>query len=212
MIKKIILASSSPRRKELLDNLGLNFKIVTPNCDEDCDDMLDPNEYAIETSKQKGSNVYNRLKDEKVDLKDTLIVACDTIVYFDYGDGVILGKPKDEREAYLMISLLSDSWHSVFSGLTLIDGNTGNIYTDYSETRVKFKMLNEAEIEGYLKTGEYLGKAGSYAIQGIGGTFVDGIEGDWSNVVGFPISKFTDMLKDYFSTTIFELRDNVKND
>ena len=212
MFNKIILASSSPRRKEILTNLGLKYQIIIPDCDENVDQLLPPDEYVKQLSQRKGENVLARIKDEKVDLKDTLIVSCDTIVYFDYGDGIILGKPKDDRDAYLMISLLSDSWHSVFSGVTLIDGNTGKVYSDAIETRVKFKMINDKQIEDYINTGEPFGKAGAYAMQLMGGAFVEKIDGDWSNVVGLPVSLFTTMLSAYFNTDIFELRNNTNNE
>lgn len=212
MFKKIILASSSPRRKEILTNLGLKFKTVIPNCDEDLDTIIPPNEYVEELSKRKGNSVLDLLKDEKVDLKDTLIISCDTIVYFDYGDGVILGKPKDDREAYLMISLLSDSWHSVYSGITLIDGNNMQQYTSSLETRVKFRLIDDNQIEEYIKTGEPFGKAGAYAMQLLGATFVERIDGDSSNVIGFPVSLFTRMLSENLNTNVFELRNNCDYD
>lgn len=211
MINEIILASSSPRRKEILTNLGLKFNVVTPNCDEEIDNMLPPGEYVETLAERKGRNVLEKLKAKGTDLSDKLIVSCDTIVYFDYGQSIILGKPKDDREAYLMLSLLSDSWHSVYSGLCLISGeNEEKPYVSSIETRVKFKMISDAQIDAYIETLEPFGKAGAYGIQLMGGTFVEKIEGDYFNIVGFPVSLFTDMLSVCYHTDIFEIRKNIE--
>ena len=212
MINDIILASSSPRRKEVLTNLGLKFRVLNPECDEDIDNMLPPNVYVEELAKRKGLSVLEKLKKQNVDLTNKLIISCDTIVYFDYGQSIILGKPHDDREAYLMLSLLSDSWHSVYSGLCLISGdNEDKPYVSSLETRVKFKMLSDEIIDAYIDTLEPFGKAGGYGIQLMGGTFVERIEGDYFNVVGFPVSLFSDMLSVCYQTNIFEIRKNIED-
>lgn len=206
MINKIILASSSPRRKEILENLHLPFTIVSPDCDEDVDAALPPEEYVSELAVKKGRAAIEKMKKTKMSTEDALVISCDTVVYFPEGD-IIIGKPKDEREAALTLGLLSDSWHSVYSGLCLICGDKEYCQTDL--TRVKFRNIEDKQIEEYLATGEPFGKAGSYAAQMLGSAFVERIDGDFFNVVGLPVALLCSMLKVCFHTDVFELSNKL---
>ncbi len=206
MINKIILASSSPRRKEILENLHLPFTIVSPDCDEDVDAALPPEEYVSELAVKKGRAAIEKMKKTKMSTEDALVISCDTVVYFPEGD-IIIGKPKDEREAALTLGLLSDSWHSVYSGLCLICGDKEYCQTDL--TRVKFRNIEDKQIEEYLATGEPFGKAGSYAAQMLGSAFVERIDGDFFNVVGLPVALLCSMLKVCFHTDVFELSNRL---
>ena len=206
MINKIILASSSPRRKEILENLHLPFTIVSPDCDEDVDAALPPEEYVSELAVKKGRAAIEKMKKTKMSTEDALVISCDTVVYFPEGD-IIIGKPKDEREAALTLGLLSDSWHSVYSGLCLICGDKEYCQTDL--TRVKFRNVEDKQIEEYLATGEPFGKAGSYAAQMLGSAFVERIDGDFFNVVGLPVALLCSMLKVCFHTDVFELSNRL---
>ena len=206
MINKIILASSSPRRKEILENLHLPFKIVVPECDEDVDAALPPEEYVSELALRKGRAAVEKMKKLKMSTEDALIISCDTIVYYPEGN-IIIGKPKDEREAFLTLGLLSDSWHSVYSGLCMINGDKEYCQTDM--TRVKFRFLEDKQIEEYMATGEPYGKAGSYAAQMLGSAFVERVDGDFFNVVGLPVALMCTMLKACFQTDVFELADRL---
>ena len=211
MINNIVLASSSPRRKEILKNLGLEYTICIPDCDEEINELLEPNEYVETLAKRKGLSVKQKLLKDGVDISNTLIISCDTIVYYDYGESIILGKPKDDREAALMLELLSDSYHTVYSGLCLINGKDEKMtFVSSESTRVKFRMLTDDIIEEYIKTGEPFGKAGAYGIQTMGGALVEGIEGDYFNIVGFPVTLFETMLSALYKTNIFELRNNIE--
>lgn len=194
---KIILASKSPRRKEILENLGLDFTIATSDIEEKTD-KTSPEEMVADLARQKGENVIFSLKNKGYDLEDTLIIACDTLVHFD---GNVLGKPKDRDDAYRMLSALSDRSHCVSSGLYLY--YNGKHVFDFMTTRVDFACLSEKEINMYLDTNEPYDKAGAYAIQGKAAVFIKGFEGDYFNVVGLPIRKLYEMARDNFDITLF---------
>ncbi len=200
MIEKIILASSSPRRQEILEMLKIPFETVSSNADEHVDADMTAEECVSVLSRRKGDSVAEELKKRGVDISNTLIISCDTVVSYD---GMIIGKPPDETHAFLTLGLLSDSWHSVYSGLTLRLG--GEVYTDFDRTDVKFRAISEKEIGLYVSTGECMGKAGSYAIQMLGASFAERIEGDFYNIVGFPVALFTKMLKFHLNTDIFDI-------
>lgn len=195
MFKKIILASSSPRRKEILERLGLRFEICSPDADETFDEAAKPWDYVCTLSRRKADAVK-----EKYSGDDTLIIACDTVVVYD---GHIIGKPESEMHAHVTLGLLSDSYHDVYSGLTLIGG--GKIICDSARTRVKMRAYSESDIEKYVASGEPFGKAGSYAIQGLGSALVEEIDGDFYNIVGFPVPLFCDMLKREYGVSVFDL-------
>lgn len=189
----IILASSSPRRKEILGNTNLKFKIIKSNIDE------------VILSKESPYQVVMRLAYEKsMDIaysnRDKLIIGADTVVCLD---DVILGKPKDELEAIEMIKKLSGKTHQVITGISLINLNANKKIIDYVVSYVKFKNLSHEDVMDYIQTNESLDKAGAYGIQGYGALLVEEIKGDYFNIVGLPISKLSDLLKKHFSINLF---------
>ena len=189
----IILASSSPRRKEILGNTNLKFKIIKSNIDE------------VILSKESPYQVVMRLAYEKsMDIaysnRDKLIIGADTVVCLD---DVILGKPKDELEAIEMINKLSGKTHQVITGISLINLDANKKIIDYVVSYVKFKNLSHEDVMDYIQTNESLDKAGAYGIQGYGALLVEEIKGDYFNIVGLPISKLSDLLKKHFSINLF---------
>ncbi len=207
----IILASGSPRRKELLETLGLTFEIIPAQGEEVITSEI-PSEVVLELSEQKAmevaTNIYqysqNSLErlfefeeaEEKPKLiTDTMVIGADTVVSVD---GKILGKPKDEEDAFYMLKSLSNRAHKVYTGVTVIlmdpEGRSGKI-SFAEETSVHVAELSDAEIRRYIATGEPMDKAGAYGIQGAFGAYISGIEGDYHNVVGFPVARFYSELK-----------------
>ena len=173
----IILASQSPRRKELLGQMGLKgFRIISPDVDETVEENLSPAQLVEELSLRKARAVAAEADE------DDLIIAADTVVSLDGG---ILGKPSDEREAFAMLSALSGNRHRVYTGVTVLKGNRA--VTSHEETIVTFRELDGEEIMDYIETGEPMDKAGAYGIQGLGALLVSGIEGDYFNVMGLPV-------------------------
>ena len=193
---KIILASKSPRRREILENLGLKFDIIVADADESSD-IRDPKMLVETLAARKGRAVLEKLGDIS---EDTLIIACDTLVY---ADGEFLGKPRDRADAERMIRKLSGNSHSVVSGIYLFF--CGREVTAAAETKVIFDPLTEGEIEAYLNTSEPYDKAGAYAIQGRAGVYIKVIEGDYFNVVGLPVNLLKNTLKEKFGIDLCEL-------
>lgn len=184
---KIILASASERRKELLSKLADNFSVIISDFDEDSVEFGgDYGNYVIQLSRGKASAVAKKIKDEAV------IIACDTIVALD---GAVLGKPKDREDAIEMLKRLSGRTHEVFSGLTVLNNKNQEIISDYTKTEVTFSKLTQDEIERYVDSGEPMDKAGAYGVQGYGGVFVERINGCYYSVVGLPINKLKNILK-----------------
>ena len=194
---KIILASKSPRRKELLENLGLKFQIITSEADESSYEK-NPEDLVKILAKRKGDAVVDKLICEGADMTDTLVIACDTLVHFD---GNILGKPKDRDDAHRMLSMLSGKSHGVSSGLYMY--YNGKVVVDHKTTRVDFAVITEEEIQSYLDTDEPYDKAGAYAIQGKASVFIYGFSGDYFNVVGLPVRKMYEMAATNFKITLF---------
>jgi septum formation protein len=181
----IILASKSPRRRELLYMLGAeNVKIVPATSEKDVSPSLEPGEAVTNIAYYKGNEVA--LKSEP----DSLVIAADTLVYLD---GNALGKPKDESDAFEMLSRLSNRVHSVYTGIALFCN--GQHMTGFERTDVHFRRMSSDEILSYIKSGEPMDKAGAYGIQGLGSVFISGIEGDFFNVMGLPICKLITMLR-----------------
>ncbi|MEG0614730.1 MAG: Maf family protein [Oscillospiraceae bacterium] len=174
---EIILASASPRRQELLQKVYSEFKIIPSNVNEILPEGILPEKSAEFLAKLKAQNIAKTHE-------NSLIIGCDTLVL---ADGKILGKPKNSAAAKETLMLLSDRTHLVITGICLIFGNKN--FTFSSTTEVTFFPLTSAEIDGYIATGEPFDKAGSYAIQGLGGLFVKEIFGDFYNVVGLPIAR-----------------------
>ena len=181
----IILASKSPRRREILEMFFKDFRIVSSGAEERSD-FKDPVKYAVDVAKRKAWEVYER--------EEGTIIGADTIVVLN---GKILGKPRDEEEAILMLKALSGKVHDVITGYCII--HEGREISNAVTTKVKFRDLNEEEIKAYVKTGEPLDKAGAYGIQGKGALLVERIEGDYYNVMGFPIRIIVELGKLGFS-------------
>ena len=200
MIKKIILASASPRRKEILGMLKIPFEVMPSDADENVEMQMEAGDFVSLLARKKCENIVERLMKSGEDLSDTLVIGCDTVVCYD---GMVIGKPPSDLHARLTLGVLSDSWHSVYSGLALCVG--GKIAASYARTDVKFREISEAEIERYVASREPDGKAGSYAIQLYGASFAERIEGDFYNIVGFPVALFTQMLRAEFGTELFEI-------
>jgi len=182
----LVLASASPRRRELIARLGLPYEVQTSNADESVCRLLRPEELVIELARRKAEAVAATRPDD-------LVLGVDTIVVLD---GRVLGKPRDEADARRMLHLLSGKSHEVRSGFALIFRD--KVYTECVTTTVRFAQLTDAEIEEYVKSGEPGDKAGAYGIQGRGGLFVSGIVGDYYNVVGFPLNAIYNALKSEF--------------
>ena len=188
MTVNIILASKSPRRKEILENLGLKFEVVTADADESSD-ILDPADLVTTLAARKGMAVKEKLGERS---ENALIIACDTLVYCN---GEFLGKPKDRADAERMIKMLSGKAHYVISGIFL--SYKGETALAHASTKVIFDTLTDKDVEAYLNTDEPYDKAGAYAIQGKGSLFVEKINGDYFNIVGFPVSEVNRRLKDF---------------
>lgn len=182
-MKNLILASSSPRRKELLKNLGISFEVSSSTIEEVIDPSLSPEEAVMSLAAQKAEDVAQHYP-------DSYVVGADTVVT---KDSVILGKPVNADDAASMLRRLSDSTHSVLTGVAIVTGEKTNTF--FVQTEVTFWPLTEIEIQDYIKSGEPFDKAGSYGIQGLGALFVKEIEGDYFSVVGLPVSTLIRELK-----------------
>lgn len=180
----IILASQSPRRRELLGQMGISDFIIRPaRGAEVVDPALSPAQLVEELSRQKALEVSATAE------AGDLIIAADTVVAVD---GQVLGKPHSRDEAVEMLTTLSGRTHTVYTGVTVCRG--GEALTEHEATAVRFRSLTPAEIAAYVATGEPMDKAGSYGIQGYGALLVEGIEGDYFNVVGLPVCRLGRML------------------
>ncbi|HHW56922.1 MAG TPA: septum formation protein Maf [Clostridia bacterium] len=189
---KVVLASKSPRRRELLLNLGLEFEVVE-NDIEEVSNEREPSKYVMDLSFHKAMAVAKKIEEE------ALVIGADTIVVID---DKILGKPKDREEAYFILKSLQGRFHTVYTGVTVVGTKDFKYISDFEETKVWIKRLEDEEIFNYIDTGECYDKAGAYAIQGFGALIVEKIEGDYFNVVGLPISKLFDILKREFGIKI----------
>lgn len=187
---KIILASKSPRRKEILKNLELDFEIVTADTNEDSD-ISDPQKLVEELAFRKADAVKNLLISENKYSNELAIIGCDTVVV---NGNEILGKPKDRQDAISMLQSLSGKKHRVISGLAILKGD--KTFVSNEVTEVLFDNLSEEEIENYVKTGESDDKAGGYAVQGLASKFIKGINGCYFNVVGLPVNLLYNALKE----------------
>jgi len=183
----IILASKSPRRKDLLQQIGLKFSVEPSNDSEEIDSTLSPQELAKSLSQAKAKEVAQNHQ-------NALIIAADTFIL---ANGEIMGKARSEAQAREMLSKLSGTSHLVITGYTVLDVKTQKQISESVETRVRFREISRDEIESYCMSGEPLGKAGAYAIQGLGAVFIEEIEGDYSNVVGLPLCALAATLKKF---------------
>ncbi|MGI6092110.1 MAG: septum formation inhibitor Maf [Veillonellaceae bacterium] len=179
----IILASASPRRRELLAQIGCEFKVVTSDIIEDNEQNIDPNQLAMAHAAAKAKAVAVLVN------RDDVVIGADTIVVLD---GKVYGKPVDVDDAKRMLLSLSGREHQVITGLAV--AHRGLLFTDCAVTIVKMANLTAEDIDNYVASGEPMDKAGAYAIQGKGAVFIDGIEGCYSNVVGLPLRRLAKIL------------------
>mgnify|MGYP001065204349 CR=1 FL=1 len=178
---RLVLASASPRRRELLERLTSDFLVVPSGIDETRIEIADGR--VLDRARAKARAVHA--------VHDGVIIAADTVVILD---GQILGKPDDRAEARSMLRRLSERCHTVSTGLCVLDGRTGIELSHCEETAVTFRTIDDAEVEAYLATDEYRDKAGGYAIQGVAAKFVCRIDGDYTNVIGLPLCRLTLLL------------------
>lgn len=185
-VRRIILGSGSPRRKEILEQVGIEFEI-SKACGEEIINRSLPWEVVEELSNQKALEVAQRFV-SKADNDEIIVIGADTIVAFG---NTIMGKPKDKEDAVRMIQMLQGQTHQVYTGVTIILLNkTGRVTTSfYEKTDVLMYPMSLSEIEAYVETGEPLDKAGAYAIQGKCARYIKGINGDYYNVVGLPVAR-----------------------
>ena len=179
---KLILASQSPRRKELLGLFSIPFVIEIADIDEEMDPKKLPFDEVARVSRLKAEAVPREM--------DDIVIAADTIVVCD---GAVLGKPENEDDAFRMLRALSGKDHQVMTGLTVLKGDSAAVCTEVAD--VHFQELTDREILAYIRTGEPMDKAGSYGIQGKAAMFVEGIRGDYFNVMGLPVCRLYQMLR-----------------
>jgi septum formation protein len=201
-----ILASASPRREEILSRLGMRLHVVPSGIPEPARKPREgPAGYAVRAARLKAEEVAGRYR-------SGIILGADTIVVL--GDD-ILGKPSTRAEAQAMLKRLSGRWHEVISGMCLFRCNPRRICSAFGRSRVHFRRLSSAEIDWYLRTGEYRDKAGAYGAQGYASLFIDRIEGCYFNVVGFPVTVFErlcrkmgiDLTEELVRNSRFQIRD-----
>lgn len=187
MVSKLVLASSSPRREELLNRLGLNFTIVPSKIDENQFTSLPPGERVVELARAKAEEVVELVE-------DTIVIAADTAVVYN---NKLLGKPADRKNAREMLRELQGDKHTVLTGLAVISTLDGDSFLKCDRAEVYMRRLDEEEITSYVNTGEPLDKAGSYGIQGLGGILIEKINGSYFTVVGLPLHKLAVILKKF---------------
>lgn len=184
---RIVLASASPRRRELLTLMGISdFLVRLPEADETIPNMQSPEKAVLRLSEIKAENISKTMD------KNNIIIAADTVVVIN---GEILGKPANSDDAFRMLSMLSGKVHEVFTGICVTNGERK--LQALERTQVSFIKLSRDEINNYIKTGEPFDKAGAYGIQGIGAMFVKGINGDFYNVIGLPVCALSRILKEF---------------
>lgn len=186
-MKKIILASKSPRRKAILEQIGLTFDTVVSDFEEKIDTKLNPHKLAKKLSLGKAKSVAQKYN-------NAVIISADTFVIFN---NEIIGKPKNKKDAKRILKLLSGKTHSIITGFTILDTDTKKSISKSVESKVVLKKLSNQEIDDYIKTGEPMDKAGAYDIQEKGAIFIKKIEGDYFNIVGLPIYPVTEELKKF---------------
>ncbi|MGN1472667.1 MAG: Maf family protein [Eubacteriales bacterium] len=198
MGKTLYLASSSPRRREILTRLGFPFRLLLPDGEEDCA-IREPAALVRTLGERKARSAFAKLTE--AERRDALILACDTVV--SVGEE-ILGKPKDRNDARRMLHLLSGREHEVYSGIAVMTEK--KLVAREECTRVRFARLTDREIDAYLATGEPDDKAGAYAVQGIGALWIEGIEGCYFNVMGLPVRRVYTVLREEFGVDPFSLQ------
>lgn len=189
-MKTLYLASKSPRRREILETMGMTFELISGDCPEIVNDWERPDQVVMSIALQKGLSAAKQFN------QGELIISADTIVV---SEGRILGKPKDREDAFKVLKDLSGKGHEVMTAFSIIEAGTFNKVVEYVVTEVTFKDYDDDFINWYLDSGEPFDKAGAYGIQAKGALMVEKIDGDYFNVVGFPISKIVDVLKERFN-------------
>ncbi len=182
--RKLILASRSPRRAEILKREKVEFVVKIPPDVEGGEASSDPVEHVLSLSKRKATSIAE-------DVENAIVLGADTIVVLD---GEILGKPQDRENAFSILKKLSGRTHRVYTGVTLVNKYNGKVVSDYDVTEVKFNQLDDQKIWAYIDTKEPMDKAGAYGIQGMGGFLVESIQGSLDNVIGLPTGKLKEML------------------
>ncbi len=198
---RIVLASRSPRRREILETLGVPFTVVSADADETCG-LTDPAALVTELALRKGRATRELLKKSGQWDEKTVVIAADTVVA---AGGRILGKPKDDADAAAMLRLLSGTTHHVVSGVALLTGDREA--ADHDSTAVRFDAMTEAEIARYVESGEPRDKAGAYAIQGHASPYIRGIDGDYFNVVGLPVHCLDALCRRFAGCSLLELNE-----
>lgn len=188
MNKRIILASGSPRRKELLTSLGLDFEVVKSDFEEDIENKAFSDELIINLAEEKVKDVAKKVKNPSI------IIGADTVVIID---DEILGKPVNEQDAFSMLKKLSKRTHKVVTAIAIFDTKENLMKSEAVTSEVTFKELSDEEIKRYIQTGEPMDKAGSYGIQAYGGLFVSCINGCYFNIVGLSLHRLGEMLKSF---------------
>lgn len=186
-MKKIILASQSPRRKELLGLIDVEFEVIPSESEENIE-KCEPSEYVVKLSALKANDVASKISE------DCFVVGADTIVVLE---GDILGKPKDKGDAFSMLRRLSGNTHTVYTGVTVIDIKSGESRSFYEKTDVDMFDVSDEELKAYIDTGDPFDKAGGYGVQSKGAFLVSGIRGDFYNVVGLPVARLYAELKNF---------------
>ena len=187
-MKHLILASGSPRRRELMSQVGLDFTVVTSDADENIKEM-EPEDYVRELSSIKAQSVLEQYADKD---DSVIVIGADTIVYHK---GEILTKPKDDEDAFRILKSLEGQIHQVYTGVTIC--STHKNVSFYEKTDVWVYDMTDEEIRDYISTGEPMDKAGAYGIQGKFAAYIKGIEGDYNNVVGLPVARLVHELKTF---------------
>lgn len=193
MSTDIVLASASPRRRDILNMIGLPFRVEVSGAEETMEENMTPEFFVEQVSLRKAAEVAQRQK------KNALIIAADTVVVLDED---ILTKPKDEQDAMQMLGRLSGREHEVLTGLSVIRMHDGKAVSVCEKTKVHFRKLSEEEIDRYVQTGEPMDKAGSYGLQGRASVMADRIDGDFFNVIGLPVCRLAQVLNDEFDFNI----------
>lgn len=186
-MKEIILASASPRRSELLRQVGLNFQVIPSNFEENLNLELSPGELVQDLAYNKALSVAAKVK------PGFLVIGADTVVVKDR----VLGKPESRQHAFEMLKMLQGGWHEVITGVAVLEGSGSGCTSGFEVTRVKMRSLSDRTIEAYIDTGEPMDKAGAYGIQGLGAVIVEKIEGCYFNVVGLPLTRLSAMLESH---------------
>jgi len=193
----LVLASTSPRRRELMKALGLQFQVIPSLAEENFNVESTPSQIVTELATRKARHVAENIQHSQGLRR--IVIGADTIVVCD---GCIIGKPSDDAHAKILLQTLQGREHQVFTGVCVIETTTLHAHTGVCETKVHMKSLSNIQIERYVATGEPADKAGAYAIQGIGAQFIHSIAGDYFNVVGLPLAWLCDTLHKFGIETL----------